>query len=362
MLVSKLSKIKNFLSERPFLISIVMLLSTILWMASGGKPVQEDIVSEIDAPLTKVKVEHLDLVTRKETVSMFGKTEASKSVAVVSEAQGQIKFIYKYEGDTVKKGELIAIVDPRSLVEKLNHSKVSLKLAEIELDAAQELHKTSNYSRVSLVKAEAKKALAESEFQVSERALRDTAIFASFDGVLNESYIEEGSYVSFGTKIYQLSKLDPISTRSFVTERQVKILEVGQKSQVTTIGGQIFEGVVRYVSKVADEKTNTYRVEVGIDNTDLELLSGMSVKVVVPTKSGQFTKISPALLSLDEEGNVGIKVVESGVVKFIPVDFSKSESDGIWITGLPESSRIITLGQGFVRDGDKVDAVEGGVL
>jgi len=68
-------------------------------------------------------------------------------------------------------------------------------------------------------------------------------------------------------------------------------------------------------------------------------------------------KISPALLALDEKGNIGVKSVKDSIVLFTPIEIIKSESDGIWLTGLGEEADIIVLGQGFVRAGDKVEAI-----
>lgn len=68
-------------------------------------------------------------------------------------------------------------------------------------------------------------------------------------------------------------------------------------------------------------------------------------------------KISPALLALDEQGNIGVKSVKESIVHFTPIEIIKSESDGIWLTGLGEQADIIVLGQGFVRAGDRVEAI-----
>jgi multidrug efflux system membrane fusion protein len=68
-------------------------------------------------------------------------------------------------------------------------------------------------------------------------------------------------------------------------------------------------------------------------------------------------KVSPALLALDEQGNIGIKSVKESIVQFTPINIIKSETDGVWLTGLGEQADIIVLGQGFVRAGDKVEAI-----
>jgi multidrug efflux system membrane fusion protein len=69
-------------------------------------------------------------------------------------------------------------------------------------------------------------------------------------------------------------------------------------------------------------------------------------------------RISPSLLTLDDAGNIGTKIIdENGKVQFVVADIAQSSSDGVWIAGLPESATIITVGQGFVTSGSLVDAI-----
>ena len=68
-------------------------------------------------------------------------------------------------------------------------------------------------------------------------------------------------------------------------------------------------------------------------------------------------KVTPSVLALNEAGDIGIKVVESDYVKFVPIRLLKAESDGVWLMGMGAYADIITRGQGFVRDGDQVIAI-----
>ena len=64
------------------------------------------------------------------------------------------------------------------------------------------------------------------------------------------------------------------------------------------------------------------------------------------------------MLALDDDGNLGVKTLVVDRIKFVPINLVKAEQDGVWLTGLGESVDIVTTGQGFVRDGDQVIAVE----
>lgn len=69
-------------------------------------------------------------------------------------------------------------------------------------------------------------------------------------------------------------------------------------------------------------------------------------------------KISPSILSLADNGQIGVKIVdENDRVQFKPVALLKDTPEHLWITGLPPSVRIITVGQEFVLSGQKVKPV-----
>jgi multidrug efflux system membrane fusion protein len=84
----------------------------------------------------------------------------------------------------------------------------------------------------------------------------------------------------------------------------------------------------------------------------------MTAQLMIPAETIFAHKISPSLLTLDDEGNLGIKIVnELGQVEFHPADIAMSSNEGVWIAGLPHSASIITVGQGFVNPGATVNTV-----
>ncbi|GAM61787.1 membrane fusion protein [Vibrio ishigakensis] len=86
--------------------------------------------------------------------------------------------------------------------------------------------------------------------------------------------------------------------------------------------------------------------------------SGVSAEVGLELETKMAVKITPAMLALDEEGNLGVKTLEQeDVIKFVPIQIVKAEQDGVWLSGLGDKVDIVTTGQGFVRDGDRVIAV-----
>ena len=70
-------------------------------------------------------------------------------------------------------------------------------------------------------------------------------------------------------------------------------------------------------------------------------------------------RISPAILSLNEQGKLGIRVVNTkNEVEFRAIEIMEDTTEGLWISGLPASARIITLGQEYVFQGQVVEVKE----
>ena len=101
-------------------------------------------------------------------------------------------------------------------------------------------------------------------------------------------------------------------------------------------------------------------VEAGADG----ILAGITAQVgdVVPVGQTMAHRLSPALLSLADDGTVGVKLVsEDGIVSFAPVSLVGNTPDGaVFVTGLPERVTVISVGQDYVGAGQKVKAVTAG--
>jgi len=88
------------------------------------------------------------------------------------------------------------------------------------------------------------------------------------------------------------------------------------------------------------------------------LAAGITCEMHISLTGVLAHKISAALLSLNDEGVLGVKTVGTdNWVQFYPAQFAHTTSQGIWLTGLPKKLRFITVRQGFVRQGDLVQPV-----
>lgn len=127
-------------------------------------------------------------------------------------------------------------------------------------------------------------------------------------------------------------------------------------AEVTFITGETRQGEVTFVGTSASAETRTFLTEIEVANEDGAIPAGVSAEIVIPTGEAQAHFVSPSIVSLNEDGEIGVKTVEDGTVRFYPIQIVKAELQGVWATGLPDTARIITIGQGFVQAGEEVRA------
>ena len=115
---------------------------------------------------------------------------------------------------------------------------------------------------------------------------------------------------------------------------------------------------MRFISPTADPATRTFRVEIEAPNPDGAIRDGITAEIRLATGSAPAHRLSPAVLTLDDRGVLGVRTVGPGeIVRFMPVSILAEGSDGVWVSGLPETVEVITVGQEYVKDGERVRVV-----
>lgn len=358
--MTQLNNGRQWLAERPYIIAIFITVLLVLWMLSGvfnvqAAPSAKDKKKEI---IPKVKVETMQADTVANSVELYGRTEPDRVTTIKAEISGEVKKVLAKRGSYVEAGDIIVELEENDLKAQLARSKALLKQREIEYKGAKKLNASGYQAESALSSAAANLASVKADIIRLELAIENTVVKAPYSGVLNTRYVEQGDYVKSGDNIAMIADLSPLIVRAYATEHQVSELSVGKSANVRILNKGNVEGEIRYIASVADEKTNTFKIEIAIENDKRKLFAGLSSEVEIPLATISAIKLSPALLALDEKGNIGVKSVKNEHVVFTPIDIVKTESDGIWLTGFGTQADIITLGQGFVRAGDKVEAVK----
>ncbi|OCH16951.1 efflux transporter periplasmic adaptor subunit [Aliivibrio sp. 1S165] len=358
----------SYLVHRPWIISVFLFLSLFLWIMSGPSHAENSEIKQanpiLNVPLANVIVERFQSIPTHKTISLYGRTAPDRKTILGAQVAAQIESFLVRKGERVKKDQPIAHLDMADLDLQLSQVKAIYSVRLKEFNAAKQLRRKGLQGDVAFSKAQASLAEAKARVRNAELILKNTTITAPFDGVVEHLFVEVGDFVSRGDPVAKVVVLDPLVIEVNVSERHIEQLVKDQKAEVIFINDTFIEGDVRYISRVSSSSTNTFAVEIEIPNIGAQIFAGMSAEVVINLALQPAIKVSPAMLALNEGGDLGVKTViqsegnsESDLrVKFIPIQLVKAEDDGIWLTGLGDEVDMITVGQGFVRDGDFIHA------
>jgi membrane fusion protein, multidrug efflux system len=307
--------------------------------------------------MPSVRVAALTASSRNATVTVRGRTQALHAVDVRAEVEGVVKAIHFDKGQKVRRGDVLCEIDINDRGAKVAQMNAMVAQTGKELEVAQELFKQGFRSKTQLAQAQAAYEAAKAGASTMGIQLSNTKIRAPFDGYVDDRYVDAGDYMRAGDKCEMVYAPEPFLAVGAVSEHEVGQITIGDPASATLVTGETVKGKVRFVADRADATTRTFRVEVELPNGDNTLRDGVSADIHIPVKRVAAVRISPGILVLDDAGAVGVRIVEKGVVRFRPIQIVSDGPDGMWIAGLPERVDIITVGQEFVTDGERVKAV-----
>ena len=333
-----------------------------LWVATGvfnghAQPAEESANAAEPSSTTSVRVATLVASQRSAAITVRGKTQAKHEVDVRAEVEGVVQAIHFDKGDHVKAGDTLCEIKLNDRGAKVQQAVALVAQTQKELEVTQELYKQGFRSKTQLAGSEAAAAQARAVLATMQIALNNTRIKAPFDGIVDDRYVNVGDYMRPGDKCELVIAPEPFLAIGTVSEQEVGQISLDDPATVTLVTGEKVEGKVTFVADRADPMTRAFRVEVELHNPDGKLRDGVSADLHISVKQLKAQHISPGILVLDDAGKVGVRAVVDGIVHFIPITVISDGPDGMWVSGLPDLVNVITVGQQFVSDGERVDSV-----
>lgn len=346
-------------ASRSFWIASALLVGIVGWMASGfvlpsETPKAPRAAAVPEPTAVAIRSSRAEPVTL--TFQAEGQALPDRDTVIRAEASGDVAEILVSRGAEVEAGTVIARLTTDRVDADLRRALEEQGRARRELDNAEALLERGVATADRAAQARATLAAAEAQVAAAEEALEATAITAPFNGRIETLTLDEGEFVSAGSDVGRIVDNRPLTVELRVPQQALSRIRQGQEARVTFITGEVRRGVVNFVGTAASTETRTFLAEIEVPNDDGAIPAGISAEIVIPTGEALAHFISPATVSLSPDGQAGVKAVEDGRVAFHPIKVARAEVDGIWVTGLPETSDLIVIGQGYVRAGEPVRA------
>ena len=348
---------KKFIS---ITVGLLIVVSIGVVLASNKAKIDRAAKPVKATPVIPVKVAEVQLDSFNTSFTINGSTTPAKEVKIASEVQGKLVGLYINNGDIVKAGQVIAVLDASVYSVQLNSIEASIAKAKldlkrytnlIEMGGATPMQAEGVELQINALQAEKKQVLE----QISRMQIR-----APFSGKVENVAVETGSFVTFGTVLGQLIDNSSLKINLYLSEREAFNVKIGQPVTITSaVLSNPKPGKITMVSDKADA-TGKFLAEISFPNNDKEQLkagiladvhfsidavaTGLAIPLSALTASAQEAKVFVVTGEKVEQRNIKTGMITS----------TKAEV----VDGLRAGELVVTSGQLNLENGSKVSILK----
>lgn len=314
-------------------------------------------------PVQVLQPQRRDLV---QTLTLPANVSPWLQATLYAKVPGYLKWMGADKGDTVKSGQLLAVIDAPEVEQQYQQAEADYHIKKITFERLRRVWRDNPdviaKQDVDLAEAAAKGAR---HLRDSRRTLLEyTRVIAPFDGIITARFADPGALIQSAAgsstqaaPLFTLMDLDPV--RVYVSIPQEAALQAHDGGpallSARELPGQEIRGSITRTTKVLDPATRTLLVEIDLPNEGHRLRPGMFVTVkLILEEHPQVLALPPAALVSGQNGK-SVFIVEEGKARQVPV--KTGLDDGVWVEitdGLQESMEVVVVGRSGLTDGQAV--------
>ena len=346
----------------------------------GGGPRPTQMTVEVGA------VKRADM---SENVTVVGNLIGAQTVDAVARVAGRLDTINVRLGDQVRRGQQVAKVEDREIIEQIKQAQASydvsgaqirqreadLRLAQSNLERNKSLLERQLISRQTFDDTDSRFQAAQAQLDLSRAqyaqaaarldelklSLGNTIVTSPVNGFVSKRALDPGAWVTTNTSFMSFVDITTVRLVANVIEKDLRRVAKGLSADVgvDAYPGEVFKGRIARISPVLDPATRTAQIEVEIDNAQYRLKPGMYAKVDLTVEHHPNALVVPTNSLVDLGGKRGVfkpgEGPDGNVARFHPVQIGLSNVNLSEIaSGLSEGERVVTTGAGALREGDKL--------
>lgn len=293
-----------------------------------------------------------------------GTVESETSTACSFTMLGSIVRMCVKEGDHVRKGQLIAQLDPTQAKNMLLTSEAQLRQAKDALERMRMLHEKNSIPEIKWVEVQTKVDEAETSVKVARKAVEDCSLTAPVSGVIGSNVANTGETALPSQPVCQILNIATVKVKVSIPEKEISNIQANTKSEIGVdalnkwfTGGRVEKGVE------ADVLTHTYDIKINVANPHEELLPGMVCKVKLNncngTEAAERITVPIRCIQQGADGKHFVWTIKGNCAHRQNVVTGEVEGNRIAIEeGLNVGVQIITAGYQKVSEGTAVVAMK----
>lgn len=287
-----------------------------------------------------------------------GVIEEENSAALSFPIAGTVTRLYGEEGSRVRKGQLLAELDPTSARQTFEAARAALDQARDASSRLQQLYDAKSLPEIQWIEAQTRLRQAESAFGIAEKNLSDCKLYAPFNGVIGQKRAAVGETALPGVPVLTLLEIGNVKVRLSVPEQEISRMASDSRIRFTVpaLNDSLFVAGRPEKGAVANPSAHTYEVRAALANRGGALLPGMVCRVtVIPAEAVEEIAVPARAVQQAGDGSRYVWRVEGDSVVRADVRTGRFVENGVVIEqGLRAGDRIVIDGMQKIGQGSKV--------
>jgi RND family efflux transporter MFP subunit len=340
-----------------------LMLTLILAILLGILSSCSNNTRQIEQPINVV-VQKVAAAEDGQLLSYSGTIEESESIPLSFSGMGSVARVLVSEGDFVKKGELLAVLNDETYKNAYEMGLASQKQAEDAYKRLLPMFKNGNLPEIKLVEVETALQQAKAGASIAKKSLDDCRLYSPVDGIVGKRSVDPGMSALPNLTSITIVKIDKVFAKVPVSESDISSLKTGDKAKIKigALKDSDFIGTIEEIGVMADPIAHTYKIKIGILNRNHQIKPGMICNVTLEKINGsEGLFVTNSAVLVDERGRNFVYVVDRNKAVRKYVKTGKLMNNGVEITsGLNEGEQIVVTGQQKLIENSSVKIVNPG--
>ena len=319
-------------------------------------------------------------------LTVVGNLIGQQTVAIAPRTGGRLLSVNVQLGDRVRRGQVLAKVEDREIVEQVRAAEASqevakatirqreadLNVAKLNFERSKNLFQRQLLAKQALDDAESRYLAAVAQLDLSTAQLsanaarleelrinlQHTSVVSPVDGFVASRTVDPGAMVNTNTSIASVVDISRLRLVVNVVEKDLRMVSPGDVAEVEVDAypGEKFNGKIARVAPVLDPATRTMAMEVEIPNGDSKLKPGMYARIALTVEEHEKALVLPKTAVVDFQNQRGVWVPnESDRAKFVPLKLGIENSEQVEVIGgMEEGAKFVNIGATAVRNNDQL--------
>jgi len=339
---------------------IITFSSLLLFVTGCGKEEKKQDSGIIDETLIPVKLARVESAVRSEPIRVAGTVASSEEARLSFKIGGIVSRIFVKEGQRVRKGQLLAVLDLTEIDAQVSQASYSAEKSQRDMERVKNMLKDTAATLEQLQNATTGYEVSRQNLKIARFNQAYAKIISPIDGTVTRKQFNEGEFASAGSPglIIASNRRNDWVVRVGVSDKDWARIKMGDRAAIhlDAYPDETFTGTITNIAQSADPASKLYQIEIRIDPAGKLFATGLYAKAeLTPSQSRKYS-IIPVEAVIEGNGSKGFVFVnDNGKARRVPITIGYLDGNKVLVTsGLENIEEVITSGSAFLTDSSSV--------